>query len=320
MNKTKIEWVQNPDGGQGYTHNPFTGCKNHTPEGLCLGGMFPCYAYRLANGRLKERYLANWDFGLSWADYIKIPKDELAKRQTDPFYPRFWSDRCNRKDMGPRGKPKGVFVCDMSDLFGIGIPEDWTHRVLDRCKDMPQHRFYLLTKQPQNLHRFSPFPDNCWVGVTGTNDSMIYSALGALRHIEAKIKYLSIEPFLRWDGHATYAFSTNEWRHWLDWLIIGACTGTEAEMEKLQNKYQGLSVIPYGNKWTAQPQISWVQEIVQAADQAGIPVFLKDNLKPILIEDAEHNLYSYPEWAGKQVAVTSDHKTPMRLLRQEMPK
>ena len=62
MNKTSIDWVKNPDGSQGYTLNPITGCGNHTPEGLCLGGMFPCYAYRLANTRLKERYLANTNF------------------------------------------------------------------------------------------------------------------------------------------------------------------------------------------------------------------------------------------------------------------
>ncbi|KKK91159.1 hypothetical protein LCGC14_2715740, partial [marine sediment metagenome] len=50
MNKTKIEWVKNPDGTQGYTWNPITGC---------LNGCDYCYARRLANTRLKERYLAN---------------------------------------------------------------------------------------------------------------------------------------------------------------------------------------------------------------------------------------------------------------------
>jgi hypothetical protein len=29
------------------------------------------------------------------------------------------------------------------------------------------------------------------------------------------------------------------------------------------------------------PKIEWVQEIVEAADKAGIPVFLKDNLRPL---------------------------------------
>jgi len=37
----------------GWTYNPITGCLNHV-NGLCKGGGFPCYAYRLANGRLKQ--------------------------------------------------------------------------------------------------------------------------------------------------------------------------------------------------------------------------------------------------------------------------
>lgn len=57
MQKTNIEWVLNPDGTQGYTWNPITGCLNHTDG--CKGGNFPCYAYKIANGRAKQRYLAN---------------------------------------------------------------------------------------------------------------------------------------------------------------------------------------------------------------------------------------------------------------------
>ena len=56
---TNIEWVKNPDGTQGITWNPITGCKNHTTKGLCLDGLFPCYAWKLAHTRLKQRYLAN---------------------------------------------------------------------------------------------------------------------------------------------------------------------------------------------------------------------------------------------------------------------
>lgn len=29
------------------------------------------------------------------------------------------------------------------------------------------------------------------------------------------------------------------------------------------------------------PKVEWVAEIVRAADKAGIPIFLKDNLKPL---------------------------------------
>ena len=51
-------------------------------------------------------------------------------------------------------------------------------------------------------------------------------------------------------------------------------------------------------------KIEWVTEIVEAADAAGIPVFLKDSLKPMIFGDplfAEGMV----TWAGE--------------LRQEMP-
>ena len=246
MNKTKIEWVQNPDNKTlGFTWNPITGCLNHI-AGMCKGGDFPCYACRLANGRLRERYLRQQIFPVGQFD------DEFytAKPLDDPFYPRFWPERLWLHELvGSKRKPKGIFVCDMSDLFGIGVPEDWTRRVLDVIKKHPRHRFYLLTKQPQNLIKWSPFPDNCWVGVTVTNRSMLQPALEGLADIIAVKRFLSFEPMLEQIN------LTGEDCELLDWLIIGAQTK------------------PY-----KPPAKEGVKEIVDAADKAGIPVFLKDNL------------------------------------------
>jgi protein gp37 len=115
----------------------------------------------------------------------------------DPFYPRFWNTRIqdpDRKD--PSGKKRGIFVCDMSDLFGIGIPEGWTREVLWHANFNPYDRFYLLTKQPQNLIKFSPFPDNCWVGVTATNQEQFDNAVKYLKEVKATEKFISFEPLL----------------------------------------------------------------------------------------------------------------------------
>ncbi len=142
MNRTNIEWVRNPDGSQGYTFNPITGCLNNCSY---------CYARKLANGRLKSRYLANHNM---------LPFEDMADEDGsdhwqfhDPFYPRFWPERLI--EIRPDTKAKGIFVCDMSDLFGKGIPKEWTQEVLDMCQGLFEHRFYLLTKQSQNLIIFS---------------------------------------------------------------------------------------------------------------------------------------------------------------------
>ncbi len=273
MNKTKIDWVKNPDGSPGYTWNPITGCLNHV-NGMCKGGNFPCYAYRLAHGRLKDRYIDNPNIALpKELEGLDLHSEDVAEQLHNPFYPRFWPERlCDllssttvkiAKDI----KPRGIFTCDMSDLFGIGIPGEWTQQVMDTIKACPQHRFYLLTKQPQNLIKFSPFPDNCWVGVTATDDSRFRIASIELMKVQAKVKYISFEPLLDWsDYYAGVLTRVNSlgdrWmkQGGINWLIIGAQTK------------------PY-----KPPRIEWVREIVEAADKAGVPVFLKDNLWELFI-------------------------------------
>ena len=240
MNKTSIEWVKNPDGSQGYTFNPISGCLNSCPY---------CYARKLANTRLRDVYLQEGRGVLP--DALGWLEEDVA---TDPFYPRFWPDKLEQPMK--RKQPAGIFTCDMSDLFGIGVPEQWTHSVFNFIERCPQHRFYLLTKQPQNLIKFSPFPDNCWVGVSATNWLMFSNALGHLASIQAKVKYLSFEPLLeriQFDMMQKMLFPRA-----IDWVIIGAQTK------------------PY-----KPPELSWVREIVEAANEAGIPVFLKNNLAPL---------------------------------------
>ena len=303
LNLTQIEWVKNPPPPHikvdatgrwhdptgkfaeqlGYTWNPITGCLNHV-NGMCKGGNFPCYAYRLANTRLKERYLANDNIANPTAigrrDDIE---EEAMDKLTDPFYPRFWPERLYQKD-SPRlwerkHKPKGIFVCDMSDLFGIGVPEKWTKEILHYIRCCPNDRFYLLTKQPQNLAKFSPFPDNCWVGVTSTGESMFHNACYYLEKVVASVKYLSLEPLLsfRKDGFNTERLKVAG----INQVIIGAQTK------------------PY-----KPPKTEWVREIVEAADKAGAKVFLKNNLSPLIAEARKaKGMWEAPH-----------------LLRQELPK
>jgi len=54
MNRTRIEWVKNPDGSQGYTWNP----------------------------RLKQRYLANRNV----ADKLTLAENLMPRKYNDPFY------------------------------------------------------------------------------------------------------------------------------------------------------------------------------------------------------------------------------------------
>ncbi|KKM07013.1 hypothetical protein LCGC14_1738160, partial [marine sediment metagenome] len=168
-----------------------------------------------------------------------------------------------------------------SEQFSVSMSlKGWIETTIKEC---PQHKFLFLTKQPQNLAKWSPFPDNCWVGVSATNNHQAAAAYAWLDRIEAKVKYVSLEPLLSWESDNA-ANSVMAWQpNIVDWLILGAQT-----------------------KPTVMPKVEWVREIVEAADKTGIPVFLKDSLQALWKDDP-----FYPEWAmGKDDFC----------LRQEMPK
>jgi len=296
LNRTPIEWVLNPDRSPGYTWNPITGC---------LNGCNYCYARTIANGRVKKLYLANENLAPSQFGTINLAANEIY----DPFYPRFWPERLKSRKQGfgdymSGAFQKGIFVCDMSDLFGIGIPEEWTRRVLQRIKEKNNHRFYLLTKQPQNLAKFSPFPDNCWVGVSATNNTSLDKAMLGLADIVASKRYVSFEPLL-----LPVNFSDED-AELFDWVIIGALTGTYQRLIEIARKYPNLTLTKTkGCKWTLQPKIEWVREIVEACDKSGVKVFLKDSLKPLL------DIAGCPPWAFEKPLSWEIH----RRLRQETP-
>ena len=103
-------------------------------------------------------------------------------------------------------------------------------------------------------------------------------ALQYLTDIKAAVKYMSVEPYLeRIVPEYTLMLKSG-----IKQVIIGAQTK------------------PY-----KPPKIEWVQEIVEACDKAGIPVFLKDNLWPLF--DGSH--YAVPLWAFSSKST----------IRQEIP-
>ena len=240
MNPTRIEWCRNPDGSQGYTWNPVTGCLGPEYDGMRCPY---CYAQRLANGRLKPLYLANQN--VSWVDAMTC-----KHRLDDPFYPRLWEDRFGQIPLS--GKSLGIFVCDMSDLFDIGVPIQWTHRVLDDIGERSRHRFYLLTKQPQHLGLFSPFPSNCYVGIT--IDGTDRTSFSGFVNIQARIKYVSFEPLLGSVADQLHLLRNAG----IGWVIIGGQSGPDRFY----------------------PPEDWIQEIEDACGEYGIPVFEKNNLRP----------------------------------------
>jgi protein gp37 len=173
--------------------------------------------------------------------------------------------------------PKGskVFVGSTIELFGDWVGADEANYIMRQVRNFPNLTFIFLTKQPQNLIKWSPFPENCWVGVSATNYWQATDACGWLDNVDANVKFLSIEPLLAWSSDKLNTSAAKNWFSDLNWVIIGQQTPP--------------------SKKTA-PKLEWIKEIVEAADKASVPVFLKNNL---------NNFRTY---------------IPLYPLRQEFPK
>jgi len=254
-----------------YTWNFVSGCGNNI-DGKCKGGGFNCWAYSIAH-RFKGHYPNDFNptiypEALLSPLYLKKPSKILCAFMGDLFGDWFTLDEKIEGKL-----PSGVASISMS-------LKAWIFSTIKQC---PQHTFLFLTKKPQNLPKWSPFPDNCWVGFTAINTKMFVDGINLIYNkVKAKVIYVSLEPLLEWHIESDVLYRDLKSQQ-VNWIIIGACTGTKTAMMELCQRYPDLTPILYDKKWTAQPKIEWIEGIVQTCDKAGVKAFLKDNLKPLLI-------------------------------------
>jgi protein gp37 len=117
-------------------------------------------------------------------------------------------------------KGRLIFVNSMSDLFHDAVPLDFVHRVVDVMRKTPQHTYQVLTKRAERLAQAElAWPDNAWVGVSVENDDY-WHRVDHLRRVDARIKFLSIEPLL---GRLTKMDFKG-----IDWVIVGGESGPAA--------------------------------------------------------------------------------------------
>ena len=160
MSKTRIEWVRNEDGTQGYTINPV--------KGLCPVGCSYCYARRMY-----DRF--------RWNSEIRFDNTPLLQ-----FY--------DYRTAPPAGSK--IFIGSTIELFGEWVKPEWLKFIFQNCKTLSNRTFIFLTKLPHNLKQWNPFPSNCGVGVTVTTNGDMTNAMTNLAGIIAGYRFLSVEPFL----------------------------------------------------------------------------------------------------------------------------
>jgi protein gp37 len=201
---------------------------------------------------------------IEWCDYTINPVKGLCPVACDycyarRMYKRFkWNPEIRFDDQvlfGLPEKPARIFVGSTMELFGDWVKPNWWDFIIQTVALYPQHTFIFLTKRPERLPQL--WPDNCWVGVSTPTAWAFDEAIERLERIQAPVKFLSFEPLCdRIDiepGQLT--------RAGVKWVILGR-----------ETPVRSCEHLPW----------QWFKEVVEAADAAGIPVFLKDNLSKLL--------------------------------------
>ena len=182
---SSIEWTNS-------TWNPLTGCTK-----ISLGCKH-CYAERMAN-RLKAMGSRNYAGGFA----LRLHEHSLD-------LPLSWK------------KPQTIFVNSMSDLFHEGVPFEFVAKVFDVMNQADWHCYQLLTKRSRRLRELSarlPWAEHMWMGVSVERADYAYR-IGDLRATGARLKFLSLEPFL---GPMPGLDLGG-----IDWVIVGGESGPNA--------------------------------------------------------------------------------------------
>ncbi len=211
---SKIEWTEQ-------TWNPVTGCIKVSP------GCKHCYAEVLAK-RLEAMGTPGYEKGFR---NIQL----LPKRLDQPLR---------------RRKPTLYFVNSMSDLFQEAVPFNFVDQVMEVISDTPHHTYQILTKRAARMRKYftsRPVPDNAWLGVSVEDQKYGKPRVPQLAEIEAKTRFLSVEPLLEDVGSLDLTG--------IHWVIVGGESGHRARPMKLewvlnvQNQCEASGVDFFFKQW-----------------------------------------------------------------------
>lgn len=184
--------------------------------------------------------------------------------------------------MMDRKRPQNLLLTGLSD-FSDWKPE-WREEIFARIAQNPQHQYIFLTKRPEKI-RFSTELDNVWFGVTVTSSKEKERIQVMRENIRGKHYQISFEPMFDDIGELDFTG--------IEWIVVGTETG----------RRKGKSI--------SKPE--WVWNLTDQAHSHGIPVFMKEDLLPVMgeeqmIQELPRSFYDVLEeqriWKNKKRRIT----------------
>lgn len=151
-------------------------------------------------------------------------------------------------------RPQNFLLTGMSDFSDW--QESWRDEIFSKIEQNPQHQFLFLTKRPEAVC-FSTELNNAWFGVTVTSSKEKARIQHLTKNICGKHYHVTFEPMFDDIGIVDLSY--------IDWIVIGTETGNRK------------------GKAVSRPE--WVWSLTEQAHRLHIPVFMKEDLAPIIGED-----------------------------------
>ena len=167
----------------------------------------------------------------------------------------------NKLRLMEKKRPQNFLLTGMSD-FAHWNPE-WRNQIFSKMAENPQHQYLFLTKRPEDIV-FSTTRENAWFGVTVTSSKEKNRIQTLQEHISGGHYYVTFEPMF--DNIGTVDLTG------IEWIVIGTETGRRK------------------GKTVSKPE--WVRNLTDQAHTLGIPVFMKEDLLPIMGET--HMVQEFP--------------------------
>lgn len=269
MQTTSISWAT-------YSWNPVTGCSRagpicahrvDTPDGPKI--ISKCYAETMARNHADRENPPAFATDKPWtlehaSENVSMHPDRLAEPDTYHY---------------PDG-PGRVFVGSMTDMFHSEVDPGFTQRVLDKCREHPEHLWIWLTKRPQHAAEWRlDWPPNTMLGVSVGSAGHEYPStthrIEQLRDVDAPSKWVSFEPLLEPMPDLTLDH--------LDWMVVGGETAPAEHRREMDD--------------------DWARDLYQQAQRQDVNYFYKQGSHRYPERDTELELYNpeFDVWETQQI-------------------
>lgn len=167
-------------------------------------------------------------------------------------------------------EPTVIFLASMTDFFHPQI-DSYRKEVWDIIEKTPQHIYQILTKRPGRIKKCLP-PDwesnpekwkHVWLGTSIGGDIYDSTMVEKLCENTASVLFLSVEPLIASAEKAVLEFIQFE-TDCDKWVIVGGESGYGKVANDPNVKYKYREC-----------ELEWIEEVVNACEYFGLPVFVK---------------------------------------------